>query len=98
MSEVPQLQTKLQIANYNLQLTTSKVPLQVLDYRSVKGNKQCLGRNKKRNQLFPTDCLHQMQPKNCKDTSWKKLYEIVGKGGLELCVSKGISIYKWMHI
>ena len=48
MSEQPQLQTKLQIANYNLQLTTTEIPLQVLDYRSVKGNKQCLGRNKKR--------------------------------------------------
>ena len=92
MHLLPQHQIKLQSTTIKPQLSTSKLPPQTPNYRSVKGYKQCLGRNKKRNQLFPTDCLYRTQPRNCKNTTWKKLYEIIGKGGLELCEPKGILV------
>ena len=89
MPVLPQQQIKLHTTSIKPQLITTKLPPKMPNYRYIKGYKQCLGRNKKRNQLFPTDCLYQTQPRNCKDASWKKLYEIIGKGGLELCETKG---------
>ena len=64
----------------------------MLSYESIEGHKDCMGRNRKLNQLFPTVCLHQKQPERCKDLSWKQLYELVAKKRIELCLPEGIII------
>ena len=75
-------------------------------YLSIEGHKDCLGMNKKPNQLFPSVCLHQNQPKKCKNSTWKQLYELIGNDGFEPCVLKGIwhmpkiavfSVYLYIH-